>query len=209
MTGVRAELRPTLPELLERRHGVKPAVTVGVGVALLVAIGLAALLFTGETAGKRQLVHRSAPVYNLLYTPGKVRVAAPQGGEYTRLTASSGAYRAVVSIRPLRLPAFRGNVSGLLPIFAMRHTLDAPDAAGLEVLDEAKARVNDAPGYQVGLRRGDTLLRRVYVVPEDVGERDGVILELQETGKPGPAGKPVAKAAKKAFRSFRFGTERG
>ena len=209
MTGVRAELRPTLPEILQRRYGVAPAVTVGVAVALLAVIGLAAVLLSGEKAGKTQIFHRSEPVYNLLLTPGKVEQVDPQAGEYTRLTAGSGDYRAVVSIRPLHLPAFRGNVSGFLPIFALRHTLDAPDAAGLEVLDEAKARVNDAPGYQVGLKRGDTLIRRVYVVPEDVGERDGVIIELQETGKPGPGDKPVAKAAKKAFRSFRFGTERG
>ena len=209
MIGVRPELRPTLPEIVEARFGIAPRVTVGAAILLLVALGLLALTATGETAGKKQLFHRSDPVYNLLYTPGKVRPVKERPGELTRLEASSGGYRAVVSIRPLRLPAFRGNVSGLLPIFAIRHTFDAPDAAGLELLDEAKARVNDAPGYQVGLRRGDTLLRRVYVVPEDVGVRDGVILEFQETGKGDAEDKDVVQAAKKAFRSFRFGTERG
>jgi hypothetical protein len=184
-------------------------VTIAVAIGLLVLLGLVALTATGETAGKKQLVHRSEPVYNLLYTPGKVRPVEPEAGEYTRLEARSGGYHAVVSIRPLRLPAFRGNVSGLLPIFAIRHTLAAPDAGRLELLDEAKARVNDAPGYQVGLRRGATDLRRVYVVPEDVGVRDGVILELQQTGRIEEADKDVAMAAKKAFRSFRFGTERG
>jgi hypothetical protein len=209
MTGVRAEFGPTLPEILRRRYGLSPAVTVGAALALLVVLGLLAYLTTGEKAGKKQLVHRSAPVYNVLLTPGKVRQAAAHPGEYTRLTARSGAYRAVVSIRPLRLPAFRGNVSGLLPIFAIRHTFAEPDGKRLQLLDEAKARVNDAPGDQVGLQRGATMLRRVYVVPKDTGVRDGVIIELQESGRIRPADKPVVKAAKKAFRSFRFGTARG
>ena len=206
--SVLPELRPTLPEILERR-GVPRRVTVGVALALLVLLGALSFVLTRETTGLEQIVRREAPVYNLLYTPGKVREVEPQAGEYTRLESRSGPYRAVVSIRPLELPLYEGNVSGLLPIFAIRHAFGGPDADGLELLDEAKARVNDAPGYQVGLRRGDTTLRRVYVVPEEeqVGGREGVILEFQETGK--AADKSVAKAAKKAFRSFRFGTERG
>ena len=209
--SVLPELRPTLPEALERR-GIPSRVTIGIALALLLLLGVVSFVLTRETTGLEQIVRREAPIYNLLYTPGKVRQVDARPGELTRLEASTPGYRAVVSVRPLRLPAYEGNVSGLLPIFAIRHTFDAPDAAGLELLDEAKARVNDAPGYQVGLRRGGTTLRRVYVLPEEeqVGGRDGVILEFQETGSArSEDGKAVVKAAKKAFRSFRFGTERG
>lgn len=191
----------TLPALLARRHGIAPAVPVAVAIALLLAIALVALLTGSKTAGLEQVVHRSAPVYNLLHAPGKVREVPAHPGELTRLEAAAGGYRATLTISKLRLPPYRGNVSGVLPIYATA----AVDPG--ELLDESKARVNDAPGYQVGLRTGPaTTLRKVYVLPADSGVRDGVVIAFEQTGK-GP--RDVVMAAKKAFRSFRFGTGRG
>ena len=76
---------------------------------------------------------------------------------------------------------------------------------------DGKARVNDAPGYQLrygapGVTNGIDIL----VVPED-GDREGVLLRFRQRNPPGGLGagqKELVKATRKAFRSFRFGLGR-
>ena len=132
-----------------------------------------------------------------------------------RVGASRRSGRLVVTVRPLSLPPYRGSVSGLLPIYAERHlrTL-AAELPGFRARTEGKARVNDAPGYQLRYRAGPAARRTlgidILVVPED-GRRDGVVLRYRQTNPPralGAADRELVKATRKAFRSFRFGLDR-
>jgi hypothetical protein len=125
-----------------------------------------------------------------------------------RFRSGRGKLRMVIAVRRLTLPAYEGSVSGLLPVFADRQAEAlARELPGFRLRTDGKARVNDAPGYQLRYRAGPTQGTDVYVVPED-GDREGVLLRFRQTNRPGAAGKDLVKATKKAFRSFRFGLDR-
>src|SRR3954454_14810264 len=110
----------TLPALLSRRLGVserRALAGIGVGVGLL---AVAAVLLYDPLCGRSELVHRGAPVFNALYPRGLVRPVRPRAGEYQRFVARGGGVRAELAVHQLRLPAYRGEVGGALPIVAER-----------------------------------------------------------------------------------------
>jgi hypothetical protein len=207
------EYGPTGPELIRRRFGPRMRRVLAVVVAIVVVV-VAALIATHDD-GLEQLEHRSAPVFTLLYPPAQVDRVAPRPGEVVRLRSRRGGLQMVVTVRPISLPPYRGSVSGLLPIYAEQYlrTL-AAELPGFRARTEGKARVNDAPGYQLRYRAGPAARRMLgidmLVVPED-GRRDGVVLRYRQTNPPralGAADRELVKATRKAFRSFRFGLDR-
>ena len=155
---------------------------------------------------------------------------APRAPELVRLERRRGGlYLESFAVEPLALPPFRGDASGLLPVYAEREiAVLRRRFAPFELMREGKARVNQVPGYEVqfqarlGRRR---LFGRVVLLPEPApGEdlanpsgvlenaraRRGVRLVLLST----PAGGSVHAFdvgahgdLKTTFRSFRFGTE--
>jgi len=89
---------------------------------------------------------------------------------------------------------------------------------GLELTQEGRARVNNAVGYEVGYERITDSERfsgrDVLLVPDDPEEGRGqVLLSLRQRkasrAKLTPRERNLAYLARKAYRSFRFGTERG
>jgi len=211
---VRPEFGPTGPELLRRRFGARGSRVVAV-VAAAVVLALALLIVTRAGDGLEQLEHQSAPQFTLLYPPAMVHKVNPGPGELVRLRSHRGNLRMVITIARIRLPAYRGSVSGLLPVFVDRQAAQlARELPGFRFRTDGKARVNDAPGYQLRYRAGPRSNRLqgidVIVVPED-GQRDGVLLRYRQTN-PSRAlddtDRALVKATKKAFRSFRFGLDR-
>jgi hypothetical protein len=211
---VRPEFGPTLPALLHRRFAIPVRVTLAALALVLVAAAAAVALRLGEDTV--ELVHRGEPAFTLLYSPELVRREAPRPGELVRLAARRRGVVVSVTVRPLRLPPYRGVAAGVLPVYAEQHASRL--RARLQRFDlriDGKARVNDVPAYQVGFRAGSAP-RRSYghdllVVPDRPGARNGVVISMlqQNTGAPIDAGDLEAIAfAKKAFRSFRFGTSR-
>jgi hypothetical protein len=210
---VRPEYGPGALALIRRRVGPRGLRAAAAAAVLLVLV--LAVLIARAGDGLKLLEHRSAPQFTLLYPPGQVHRVPPQQGELLRLTSRRGALRMAVTVRRLTLPAYRGSVAGVLPVYADRQI--APLAAtlpGFRALTDGKARINDAPGYQLRYRYGPpgrrTLGIDVFVVPAD-GDRDGVLLRYRQTNPPhrlGGPGKDLVKATRKAFRSFRFGLDR-
>jgi hypothetical protein len=202
------EYGPTAPELLRRLGPRGRAVLAGAAVAVVVAIALLALT-AGD--GLTKLEHRADPQFTMLYAPEEIDRVKPQPGELERLEARRGRLRVDVTVHPLTLPPYEGSVSGLLPVHADRHAAAlARELPGFRYERDGKARVNDAPGYQLRYRAGRMVGTDLLIVPED-GDREGVLLRLRQTNPPralGAGQKEVAKAARKAFRSFRFGLER-
>ncbi len=218
MSGTR--LRPgageTLPELLERTRGVPPRRTWLAALAVAALAVVAFLLLRDPLHGKRQLVHRGPPVFNVLYGPD-IRVASPQAGELVRLQAARGRVRVAVSVRRLRLPAYRGEVSGVLPIVATRHARElARTTPGFHQVAEGKARFNLAPGYQVAFTYGDRTRRgygvdALVVPPEEPGVRDGLVISLRQLRgptRPPEAGRRLTLAMRSVYRSVKFGADR-
>jgi hypothetical protein len=208
------EYGPTAPELIRRRFAPRAQRAIAVG-AVVVVVLLALLIATRSGDGLTTLEHRSAPVFTLLHPAGPVRRVAPHPGELVRLRSGRGALQMTVSVRKLTLPPYSGSVSGFLPVYADRHVQAlAAELPGFQARTDGKARVNDAPGYQVKYRAA-TQQRRltgidILIVPED-GSRDGVLLRYRQTNPPralNAADKDLVKATRKAFRSFRFGLDR-
>ena len=208
------EYGPTGPELIRRRFGPRARRELAVAVAVVV-LGLAVLIATRSGDGLTALEHRSAPVFTLLHPAGQVRRVDPATGEVVRLRMRRGPLEITVTVRRLTLPPYSGSVSGFLPVYADRHVRAlAAEAPGFTSGTDGKARVNDAPGYQIRYRTGPenrpTIGTDIIVVPED-GRRDGVILRYRQTNPPRPLDEPerdLVKATRKAFRSFRFGLGR-
>ena len=207
----------TLPALLRRTRGIPERRTLAAFGVLAALVVVALFALRDPLDGKTQRVHAAKPVFNTLYTAGLVQPVAPQGDEYQRYEARRGPLDIAVTVRPLALPAYKGDVSGVLPVTMERHidTLQG-DIPGFAVTDEGKARVNKAPGYQVGFTYGTpdrpSTGRDVLVLPpEEPGVREGVIITLRQSrgpARPGAKGKALVKAMKSAFRSFKFGADR-
>ncbi|HEX8083233.1 MAG TPA: hypothetical protein VF529_03020 [Solirubrobacteraceae bacterium] len=214
--SLRPGFGPALPALLRERFGVAPRAT-------LVAAAVAALLLAGgilvawRLSAERQLVHEGEPVFNLLYDDDALREVDPRPGELVRLEGRRGRVSVAIAVRPLRVPPFRGDVAkGLLPVVAERYmdALRRRDPTFV-IRDEGRSTVNDSPGYQIAYRTGSpgafTYWREIFVVPDEEAPRLGVVLtfENRRPHRISAAGADFVATGKSAFRSFRFGTDRG
>jgi hypothetical protein len=218
MAGVRREFAPTLPALLRRRFGVPPVVTLALAlVACAVAVPIAIGAITGSNAAGTKTVHESAPVFNLLH-PDSIRPVEPHAGELMRLEGRRRKLDVSIVVRPLKLPPYDGDVThGLLPVYshgfaeAQRRILP-----GFQLVEEGHVRVRNAVGYEIGFRavRGGerTFGRDVLVIPDDPEEAKGLVtisLRQHKAGGPLTGREPgFAFAARKVYRSFRYGTDR-
>jgi len=220
--GARPGFGPSLPALLRRRFGIPPVVTLAVAGALALA-GAVAIVIAIERPpypGK-QVVHSTPPpVFNLLYQPSFMHVARNHRGELMRIEGKRGKLSISVVVRPLKLPRYDGDVThGLLPVYADRFADEqAKILPGFRLVAEGRARVNNGVGYEIGfqsVRPGMRVYGRdVLLVPDDPEEGKGLVtLSLRQVKPGGPFKKGgernLAYQAKKAYRSFRFGTSRG
>lgn len=218
MAAVRPEYGPTLPQLAGPRWRALPrgARRGLVGAAAVVVLLLAVVALRGGDDGRTPIVVREPLAFNLLTVPGLERVAA-QPGEALRLESTAARKdRQRYVVRPLRLPAYRGDSSaGFLAATAtMAEQMRRADPE-LVYRGEGRARVNDNPGYQivyVTRRDGRTVYgRRILLVPDEPGARDGADITLEAERSPAvPNVDAVGNNGllKTPLRSFRFGTER-
>ncbi len=214
--SLRPGFGPSLPALLRDRAGIAPRTTLiaaAVAAALIAAGVIAAVVASRE----HQLVHEAEPVFNLLYDDGALREARARPGELVRLEGRRGRVSVAVTVRELRLPPYRGDVAkGLLPVHAELYMTRLRERDPTFVVrDEGRSTVNDSPGYQIAYRTGTppaaTYWREIFVVPDEEAPRAGVVLSF-ENRRPArlrAAGAELVDVAKSAFRSFRFGTDRG
>jgi hypothetical protein len=221
MAVTRPGLGPTLPALLRERFGIPPVATLVVaGVVAAAALVAILVALTRPPAPGEQVVHEDPPVFNLLYPPGVLHEAEPAAGELLRLEGRKAGLEVSVVVHPLELPRFDGDVThGLLPIYADRFVAaEQRRMPGLVLVQEGRARVNNAVGYEVGYARTSAAERftgrDVLLVPDDPEEGRGTVLLSLRTRKGSgkkltPPERGLAYTARKTYRSFRFGTERG
>jgi hypothetical protein len=205
---VAPEHRPTLSETLAPLP--RPARWAVLVLLGLIVIALVIALTGKATADGKRIVRTQPLAFNLRIPPGMQEIK-PAAGEWAHLERKD---QDSFVVEPLRLPAYKGDVGGLLPVVAARE-VDAlrkrfPD---LELVEEGKGRVNQAAAYSVVFRasRKPRLYGRLVLLPQPVpGARDGVKLLLLANPKAG-AGKAgdvgTRGQLKTPYRSFRFGTE--
>ena len=183
-----------------------PRVLAAVGVALVVVAGGAFVLLRG---GDVRASYDGRPAFDLSYDPGQLRSVAPRAGELMRLRGDAAdGLRFDIAVRRLRVPPYRGDANGALPLFADRHIQALRAAAPRLVLrQEGKANIADAPGYAIWFRPapGAGLGADTLLVPRS-GARDGLLLSYRQA-KPAAlteADQDVIRDVRAAVRSVRF-----
>ncbi len=215
---VRPEFGPTLSELAGPRwrrwpRWVRIALAAG-AVVLVVAVVLAA---RSGAEPRDTIVVRGPLAFNLVYQADKLDRIAPAAGEELRLRSpASTAAPALVTVRPVRLPAYGGDPAGTLPVFAGGLITEMRAADPSFVLrSEGRARVNGQPGYQIQFqttRNGRTVYgRRALLFEDRPGVRDGADITMLATRSPTIPNVDAVGSngpTKLVYRSFRLGTER-
>jgi hypothetical protein len=211
---VRPEFGPSLPELLGGRFSLsRRAVAIGGVVALIV---LAVIVWRIVDDGRDKLVVHGTPSFNVLYDPGLLHRVKPAAGELMRLEGRRGHVSTAITARHANLPPYEGDViGGQLPLYtAQLAGRLAKQLPRFELGGEGKARLNQAPGYQIAYTSGApgnrSYWREVFVMPAADQADETVVLRMRQTfnGRARSRGRALLKATKKAFRSFRFGTRR-
>ena len=199
--------RPTLKEELARlptrfRYA-------AIAVLALLAVAAIFLLAGGATAENGTRVVVEEPIaFNLRYPDGMERV------EDDALLHLQRPGKDEFTVEPLELPAYTGDVGGVLPVEASREVERLKERfPNLELVEEGKVRINRAAGYSLVFRasRSPRMYGRLVLLPEPVpGARTGVKLLMLATPA-GGAGKArdvgTSGAVKTPYRSFRSGTE--
>jgi hypothetical protein len=211
VTVVKPQYGPTLPQLV--RALPRPG---KLAVAALVAalIALAVVLTLRAAPADTNVIVRGASTFNLTYSSLLKRVSRP-GTQLALRRERGGLFLDSYVVRPLTLPAYRGAVGGLLPLYSVAYVRALRKRYGdFELVLEGRTRINNAIGYQLVFRarRGYRTLyvRHLLLVPDKPeGLRRGVIIEVESTpaaGTPNTLGVGNAGPTKQAMRSFRFGT---
>jgi hypothetical protein len=211
---LRPEFGPSLPELVSGRFSVSRRLVTVIGVIALIVLAVVIKLVIDD--GREKLVVHGKPTFNVVYDPGQLHRVAPRAGELMRLEGRRGHVAVDLTARHANLPPFNGDViGGQLPLYTAQYTRRlATQLPGFQLGPEGKARINQAPGYQISYTSGTpgdrTSWREVFVMPKADQPDQTVVLRMSQTvrGRPGRPGRALVKAAKKAYRSFRFGTGR-
>ncbi len=163
------------------------------------------------------LFHGRTVSFNLRYARTLHRVPAPPAPAYARIEqrSAAGALLRWFEVDPLRLPAFRGEISGALPVYATNYIAGLrARTPGFVLQTETKTRVNLNPGYTftyaATLGGGRRVFGRVVMLlPALSGTRDGVVLTMGTVPSalvPGPDQVAANDVLQVPLRSFRFGT---
>ncbi|MEJ7824462.1 MAG: hypothetical protein WKF48_03485 [Solirubrobacteraceae bacterium] len=214
MSVVKPQYGPTLIALVGGLPRAARIATIAVGVLLVAgALTIAVRTRPDETT----VIVRGPETFNLIYPSQLQRVTQPGALLALRREHADGLFLDSYVVRALSLPAYRGAVGGLLPVYAdgyLKRMRRRYASARLKL--EGRTRINNAIGYQLVLqaKRGRRTLyvRHLLLVPEEPeGARRGVVIEVESTpaaGTPNAIGNGDAGPLKTALRSFRFGTSR-
>jgi hypothetical protein len=215
MSAVRPEFGPTLPELLGPRVRRLPRPLrlglAALGVVVVLLLLWALLLRGGGTTAKRAVIVRAPIAFNFVYRSPFTK-QQPRAGELARVGSKAQSF----SVRELRLPAYRGDAAGFLPLYAAQQQASMERALpGFRWRTDGRANINKQQGYEIVFqyRRPDGALgygRRIFLLP-NVTARQGAdiwvlaprspaIVRADDVGKNG--------GLKTSLRSFRFGTQR-
>ena len=216
MTLVRPEFEPTLPALLRSRLGVRERTTIAILLVLLALFVVAVVLVRPRVDRISEVSHGDDPAFTLDYRNDLFRSVEPEPGELARIEGRRGRQAVTLTVRPLELPPHDGDIAhAFLPLYASGHIERlAAEHDRFQLRAEHRARVNDAPGYEIRFRTGPSG-RHMYgsdlmLLPEEDQERGALLLSLRREVE-GPAKlsqseEEFADLATEAMRSVRFGT---
>ena len=119
------------------------------------------------------------------YANDALRTVEPRPGELVRLEGTRGRQSVSIAVRPLELPAYEGDVAhGLLPVYASGHIRElAAREDRFQLREQHRARVNDAPGYEVRFRTGPpgrrTFGTDLMLLPDEQSGQDALLVTMR------------------------------
>ena len=185
MTLVRPEFEPTLPALVRRRLGVRERTTIVLLLAALVLVAVALVLVRPRVDRIAELAHGGDPAFTLQYRNDLLQPEQPRSGELARLEGRRGRQAVTITVRPLELPARDGDVAhAFLPVYASGHIERlAGQLDRFQLRAEQRARVEDAPGYEIRFRTGAPgrfmFGSDLMLIPSEQEEQGGLLLSLR------------------------------
>lgn len=205
VSAVRPEFGPTLPELVAPRLARLPRgarLALAASVALVVVAAAAAL----ATRGTPPTVSVHQPVGFRFQYLRPFHQRRPHPGELARVSGGGQSF----VVRELRLPAYRGDSAGFLPLYASGLNAEmARRLPGYQWRAEGRANINHIQGYEILFRYrragGRWMLgRRELLLPTSTARRGVDLLLLAHRTKTVRAAGDVgdAGAMKRALRSF-------
>lgn len=216
---VRPEFEPTLPGLMRERVGLRERTTVILLVLAFLALVAIALVVWPRVDRIGEVVHRGEPAFTMQYRNDLFDAAEPGPGELARIEGQRGRQAVTIAVEPLELPPYEGDVAhALLPVYASGHIRDlAAQEDQFQLRAEHRARVNDAPGYEVRFRTGPpgrrTFGSDLMLVPDEE-DAEGALLvtlrrEIEGPAKLSESEEEFADLAFQAMRSISYGTGLG
>ncbi len=182
-------------------------------MAALVVVVIAAVIFLPR---EPSIDYSGRLVSFNLHYPRSLHRVSPPPGAYARLEERDRGGRLLrwFEVDRLTLPPFKGEISGILPVYTTLYVQRlAAQLTGFTLQTETKTRVNQVPGYTLTysfLQDGQRYFgRAVMLVSALTGMRDGILLTMATVpGKltPGPDQVAGLDTLEVPFRSFRLGT---
>jgi hypothetical protein len=204
------EYRPTLPDIARRRFGWRERTTIVLLLAVGALIAAAVLLVRPQVDPLTKYVHHDAPVFNLLYDNRALHEVTARGDEIVRLQGKQGRMSGAIAVSPLALPAATGDIAhGVLPAYASTHIQELQaELPRFELINEGRARVNGAPGYEIRFRSGRTFGNDLLILPSEEDADGALLVTARRTlgGRPGKAERKFNNRLADAYRSFKYGT---
>jgi hypothetical protein len=183
MTAVplKPEYGPTLGQLLSPswRRASRAMRLLAVGVAAVLVAAVVALVLTLLPP---RIAYGGPVSFGFSYR-GLYRTAPDPGGYVKVQLLRGGLPVDSFAVGPLRLPPYRGSLSGELPLYAAGYIRAlAARYPGFELEGEGRTKVNAVAGYNVYYRakvQGRTMYGRdLLLLPERAGARDGVTIVM-------------------------------
>ena len=178
------QFRPTLADLLTPwwRGATCARRRLAVAAAASVVVLAAALAILYPRDG--WIVHHGGAVSFSLQYPRAMHRVPPPAGAFARVEERSGGILVrSFQVGPLRLPPYRGEISGELPLFAVRYIAGlAARTPGFLLASEGRTRVDVIQGYTITYSAIDSgrayFGRVVFLLPRLTAARDGVTLTM-------------------------------
>ncbi len=180
---VKPEFGPPLPELLRPRIDSLPRTVARLLVALAVVV-VAVAVVIGLRLHDPVYSHSGPPAsFSTSYSRAMTREPTGRGVLLSLRENSSVGLAASFQIATLHLPAYAGEISGLLPVLAVNliHRLAASDPTFV-LWSQGRTRVNLVPGYTFTFQR--TIGGRPYwgrydlLTPQIKGDREGLLISM-------------------------------
>jgi hypothetical protein len=180
---VKGEFAPTLPQLLAPRIDSLPRIVLRI-LAVAAVIVAAAVILLAVRLRDPVFSYAGTPSFSTSYTRALTKEPTAAHGPILSLRQSSSVgLEASLQITTLRLPRYRGEISGLLPVVAsaMIARMAAANPTFL-AWSRGRSRINLVPGYsftfQEKIDGRPYWGRDVLITPDISGDRTGLLISM-------------------------------